>query len=65
MAAALVCHPSVGSVWLRNAVVQDGYVVGEVLDTSTVGSSYLPDDYRGEYVLMNFPVSCVRKWEEG
>jgi len=65
----LITHPYVGSVWLSNcAIVHDddgvGYVVGEAWDESEVGSPYLPDDYRGEPVTMNFPTTCIRKIEK-
>lgn len=62
----LINHPHVGSLWLGRAyfmVGDDGreYVVGEVWDDSDVGSPYLPDDYRGQPVVMNFLSTCVRK----
>ena len=57
----LVNHPAFGSLWLENAEIQDGYVVGDVWDKSGVGSGLLPDDYRGQYVPMNFPITCIRK----
>ena len=62
----LVNHPHVGSLWLSDAyftVGADGreYVVGEAWDDGDVGSPYLPDDYRGQPVLMNFLATCVRK----
>lgn len=65
---ALVNHPHVGSVWLSDCVIVHGddgkeYVVGEAWDESDVGSPYLPDDYRGEPVTMNFPATCIRKME--
>lgn len=59
----LVRHPYVGSLWLSNAVVEDGYVIGETWDDSGRGSALLPDDYRGEPMTMNFPAGCIVKWE--
>ena len=59
----LVRHPYFGSLWLRNAVVKDGYVVGEAWDDSGIGSALLPDDYRGQPETMNFPVGCIVKWD--
>lgn len=63
---ALVINPGHGSMWLSNiyyVTADDGeqYIVGEVWDDGDVGSPYLPDDYRGEPVTMNFPVSCMTK----
>ena len=62
----LINHPHVGSVWLSDAYYTAGddgrqYVVGDVWDDSDVGSSMLPDDYRGQPVTMNFLATCVRK----
>lgn len=41
--------------------VFDGYVVGDVWDSSNSGDSSYPDGYSGEMITMNFPISCVRK----
>ena len=60
----LINHPSVGSVWLENAYIKDDCVIGDVWDDSKHGSPYLPNDYYGEYVTMNFPISCIRKKEK-
>jgi len=60
----LINHPSVGSVWLNSAIIKDGYVIGETWDYDAVGNPHLPIDYSGEYVTMNFPVTCIRKKEE-
>ena len=65
MADVLINHPTVGSLWLSNAEIVDGYVVGEIWDDSDVGSPYLPEDYRGEAIAVNFLVSCVRKDPDG
>jgi len=58
---ALINHPYFGSVWLSNATIKDGYVIGEAWDDSDVGSPYLPDDYMGQYTTLTFPISCIRK----
>lgn len=65
----LVNHPYFGSLWLNDAEIkkgQDGkdYVVGWVWDKSDVGHPNMPDDYTGQPMTMNFPVSCIRKKEE-
>ena len=65
MADVLVTHPDIGSAWLSNCTIQDGYVVGEVWDRSDVGSGMLPDDYQGQPATMNFPISCIRKDPDG
>lgn len=69
MADVLINHPHFGSLWLENAEVIKvegrAYVVGNAWDDSDVGSAYLPDDYSGEPVTPNFPVSCIRKDPEG
>ena len=57
----LINHPSVGSVWLDHAEIIGDNVIGEAWDVTDVGSPYLPDDYRGEPVTMNFPKTCIRK----
>lgn len=68
MASVLINHPLFGSLWLSNVykVKFNGqeYIVGDYWSTHDVGSSYLPDDYRGENETMNFPITCVRKWKE-
>jgi hypothetical protein len=69
MMDVLVSHPDIGSLWLGNAYFVTGtdgreYVVGEAWDDSEVGSPYLPEDYRGQRVVMNFLATCVRKKEE-
>lgn len=56
----LITHPSFGSLYLYGAYVANGRVVGDVWDTSGSGSPLLPDDYRGEYLTMNFPLGSVR-----
>ena len=60
---ALINHPSVGSIWLEKATIKNGYVIGETWDNSETGSSYLSDDYTGQYITMSFPVTCIRKKE--
>ena len=60
MADALVNHPAFGSLWLEDARVENGVVIGKVWET-------LSFDYGvtgGEYLTMNFPLTCVRKWVE-
>ena len=57
----LINHPSVGSIWLSRCKIKDGFIVGDVWDTSQCGSGYYPDDYMGEWFTMSFPVSCIRK----
>ena len=60
----LINHPSIGSVWLTNTRIVGKFVEGEAWDDTQVGSSYYPDDYMGEWFTMNFPVSCIRKYEK-
>lgn len=53
----MVSYPGFGSLWLEDAEIVDGSVVGmawEPIDGYPTG---------GAYVTMNFPLSCVRKWE--
>lgn len=57
----LINHPQFGSLWLSNTKIKNGYVIGEAWDDSECGSPYLPNDYMGQLVTMNFPVSCIRK----
>ena len=40
--------------------IHDGFLEGLVFDDSQRGSSYLPDDYCGEYEYMNFPITSVK-----
>lgn len=61
---SLICHPLIGSVWMRDCTIDGDTIVGSVFDDGKCGSSYMPEDYRGEFVTMNFPVSCIRKQEE-
>lgn len=62
MSSVLVRHPAFGSLWLSSARIVGNYVEGEVWDESSVGSPYMPDDFHGEAVLMNFPKGCIVKW---
>ena len=57
----LINHPNFGSIWLINVEIKNGYVIGEAWDNSGIGSPYLPDDYAGQFVTMNFPTTCIRK----
>jgi hypothetical protein len=59
--SVLVVHPLFGSVWLSNAEWNPDSVAGDTWDDYYAGSPYMPDDYRGEMVPMNFPLSCVQK----
>lgn len=61
MADVLVIEPGHGSTWLHNAQFVDDYVVGEAWDDSGVGSSLMPDDYRGQPVVLSFPRHYVLK----
>lgn len=66
MANVLVNHPAYGSLWLSNCQIVDSpdgdkLVVGDMWDTTGVGDPRMPDDYRGEPLTTNFPVSCIRK----
>lgn len=60
---AWVIEPGHGSLWLSDCEwvwTDDGwYIQGEAWDDGEVGSPYLPEDYMGEAVLMNFPASLV------
>lgn len=58
---ALVSHPTIGSLWLRDA---------EVL-TNAGGEKWVKGwIYTGDHPpypekdIMSFPLSCVRKWEQ-
>lgn len=57
----LVAYPRHGSLWLSRVEWSADSVQGETWDSSQVGSPYLPDDYSGERVWMNFPLSSVLK----
>lgn len=59
MTDCLVIEPGHGSLWLSDVRIEDGRVVGVAWDESDRGSGLLPDDYTGEPLTMNFPVSCV------
>lgn len=70
MADILVNHPCFGSLWLSNCRIIRGadgcdYVIGDAWSDDNVGSLYLPDDYGGELIMMNFPVTCIRKDPDG
>jgi len=62
---ALIIHPSVGSIWLSNCEIKNGCIVGDVWNDSGRNSNLLPEDYRGEYMTMNFPISCIKKMMGG
>lgn len=68
-ADVLVNYPGMGSIWLSEAylVATDSgdYVVGIAWDNSDAGDPYMPEDYMGQEVTMNFPASCIRKTTGG
>ena len=53
---ALVNHPQWGSLWLENARIVGGSVVGTVYEEA-------PDGYHRMPMTMNFPATCIRKRE--
>lgn len=58
----LIAHPYFGSIWLRNATINNYYVVGETDDWQS--SPLLPDPQPINIpATMNFPVSCIKKVE--
>ena len=62
----LINHPKFGSLWLEHCEIKKGedgkeYVIGETWDITEMGNPNLPMDYVGEYITLNFPVSCIRK----
>jgi hypothetical protein len=57
----LCSYLGIGSVWLINPEIKDGYIIGDTWDDSNVNGYNMPDDYRGEFVTMNFPISSIRK----
>jgi hypothetical protein len=59
----LIHHPHVGSLWLTNCKIENGYVNGLAWNDDMAGSPYYPDDYSGEYEMMNFPETCIVKRE--
>lgn len=58
---ALVAHPSVGSHWLINARLRDGYVVGVAHEPIMWGGG---EGLYYEERLENWPLSCVRQWRK-
>lgn len=52
--SALVVYPGLGSLWLEETEIVDGFVVGTVWEDAGIGV---------EKQVMNFPLSCVRKWD--
>jgi hypothetical protein len=62
MSAALVNYPGIGSLWLEHARIEGGFVVGGVRDPHALP---MCDAFSAPPQLMNFPVTCIRKWENG
>ena len=60
----LVIVPGHGSEWLMDAHYEGDWVVGEAWDDGGVGSPFMPDDYRGEPVTMNYPRNFILKVED-
>lgn len=60
----LCIEPGHGSVWLMDARYEGDFVVGTAWDDSSIGSALMPDDFRGEPVILNFPRSLILKVEE-
>lgn len=58
---ALCIEPGHGSVWLSDVRFEKGNVVGQAWDRFMVGSAYMPDDYRGEWVTLRFPARFILK----
>ena len=56
----LITHPCFGSIWLSDAEIKDGYVIGNADDYQS--GSNLPDPQPINFKSpMNFPVSCIKK----
>lgn len=60
-AEVMVVYPGFGTVWLSEVEWHPDHVEGSAWDESDCGSPYLPDDYRGGRVWLNFPLSSVVK----
>lgn len=60
--SALCRHPRVGSVWITHIYFKDGMIHGDAWDDSQAGSSYYPDDYRGEWTPMSFHYGSIVKY---
>lgn len=54
---ALVSYPGWGSLWLESVRLRDGVVTGVAWFPHPVGGPSYP-----EACVMNFPLTCVRKW---
>jgi hypothetical protein len=61
----LVIEPGHGSLWLMDATYHDEgrWVEGWTWDDSGIGSALMPDDFRGEKVVLGFPTSYILKVE--
>lgn len=57
--SALCCYPGIGSVWLDGVRLRDGRVEG----FTPYIAEWIGPWPRYEHDYMNFPLSCVRKWE--
>jgi len=60
---ALISHPLFGSLWLEECEITSDEINGICLDDSDKNSSFLPYDYSWEYIIMTFPITCIRKTE--
>lgn len=61
---ATIAYPTMGSVYLKVERVLKAsddklYVEGAVWEESGYNQYNMPEDYHGEYVTMNFPITCV------
>lgn len=67
-AYAIITYPTMGSLHLRISNVikaSDGkeYVEGFVWGKNGNGWN-MPDDYQGEDMYMNFPITCIKELSE-
>ena len=60
----LVIEPGHGSVWLMDSHYVGDKVTGWAWDDSGRGSAFMPDDYRGEKVILTYPRRFILKIEE-
>lgn len=59
--SVVVFYPGFGSVEMKDCEVKGKFVRGLVWNTGAVGSGNMPEDYRGEWEMMNFPLTSVTK----
>jgi len=62
--SAVIVHPVFGTLYMQNLTVLPGRkIVAGLVWNEEWCNPFMPEDYYGEYIPMNFPITCIKKLE--